>query len=108
MYKMYAMAVGEGQEKYVWELSVTPMGYFTGAIENRSCGVSHGDYHDYFAWRKCGMSEKQVTFTLDGIIERHGGIIRALVRSRLFPNLHCHGKVLYIMHDRIFEKCGDY
>jgi hypothetical protein len=29
----------EGQEKYVRELSVTPMEYFTGAIEN-------------FAWRK--------------------------------------------------------
>jgi hypothetical protein len=30
------------------ELSITPMGYFTGAIENHSCGVSHGNY---FAWR---------------------------------------------------------
>jgi hypothetical protein len=39
----------EGQEKYLRELSITPVGYFTGAIKNHSCGVSHGNY---FAWRK--------------------------------------------------------
>jgi hypothetical protein len=39
----------EGQEKYLLELSITPVGYFTGAIENHSHGVSHGNY---FAWRK--------------------------------------------------------
>jgi hypothetical protein len=50
-----------GQEKYVRELSVTPMGYLTGAIDNRSCGVSH---RDYFAWRNGDFPK--VSFTLDG------------------------------------------
>jgi hypothetical protein len=39
----------EGREKYVRELWVTSVGYFTGAIGNRSRGVPHGDY---FAWQK--------------------------------------------------------
>jgi hypothetical protein len=41
----------EGQEKYLRELSITPVGYFTGAgaIKNHSRAVSHGNY---FAWRK--------------------------------------------------------
>jgi hypothetical protein len=39
----------EGQEKYLRELSITPVGYFTGAIKNHSCAVSH---RHYFAWRK--------------------------------------------------------
>jgi hypothetical protein len=34
----------EGREKYVRELSVTPVGYFTGAIENSSRGVSPWDF----------------------------------------------------------------
>jgi hypothetical protein len=33
----------ECQEKYLWELSITPVGYFTGAI-NHSRGVLHGSY----------------------------------------------------------------
>jgi hypothetical protein len=39
----------EGQEKYLRELSITPVGYFTGAIKNHFCAVSH---RNYFAWRK--------------------------------------------------------
>jgi hypothetical protein len=39
----------EGQEKYFRELSITPVGYFTGAIKNHSRAVSH---RNYFAWRK--------------------------------------------------------
>jgi hypothetical protein len=37
----------EGQEKYLRELSITPVGYFTGAIKNHSRAVSH---MNYFAW----------------------------------------------------------
>jgi hypothetical protein len=44
------------QEKYLRELSITPVGYFTGAIKNHSRAVSH---RNYFAWRKCGISEEQ-------------------------------------------------
>jgi hypothetical protein len=32
------------------------VGYFTGAIKNHSCAVSH---RNYFAWRKWGISEEQ-------------------------------------------------
>jgi hypothetical protein len=32
--------VSEGQEKYLRELSITPVGYFTGAIKNHSRAVS--------------------------------------------------------------------
>jgi hypothetical protein len=32
----------EGQEKYLWEQSITPVRYFTGAIKNHSRAVSHG------------------------------------------------------------------
>jgi hypothetical protein len=39
----------EGQEKYLRELSITPVGYITGAIKNHSRAVSH---RIYFAWRK--------------------------------------------------------
>jgi hypothetical protein len=39
----------DGQEKELRELSITPVGYFTGAIKNHSCAVSH---RNYFAWRK--------------------------------------------------------
>jgi hypothetical protein len=60
----------EGLEKYVWELSVTPMGYFTGTIENPSCHV----LWDYFACENevlVFQSNKndfpKVSFTLDGI-----------------------------------------
>jgi hypothetical protein len=38
-----------GQEKYLRELSITPVGYFTGAIKNHSRAVSH---RNYFAWLK--------------------------------------------------------
>jgi hypothetical protein len=34
----------EGQEKYLRELSITPVGYFTGAIKNHSRAVSHRNY----------------------------------------------------------------
>jgi hypothetical protein len=51
------------QEKYIRELSVTPVEYSTGAIENHSCGVSNRDYTRYFR----GMIFSKVTFTLDGI-----------------------------------------
>jgi hypothetical protein len=37
-------------------ISVTPVGNFTGAIENRSNVVSQGDY---LAWQKLGISEQQ-------------------------------------------------
>jgi hypothetical protein len=54
------------QEKYLQELSVTPMGYFTEAMSlpsgtsrklnhSRGTAVSH---RDYFAWRKWGISEQ--------------------------------------------------
>jgi hypothetical protein len=33
----------EGQEKYLRELSITPVGYFTGAITNHSRAVSHSE-----------------------------------------------------------------
>jgi hypothetical protein len=33
-----------GQEKYLRELSITPVGYFIGAIKNHSCAVSHRNY----------------------------------------------------------------
>jgi hypothetical protein len=49
-------AYSEGQEKYLRELSITPVGYFTGAIKNHSHAVSH---RNYFAWRKLGISEEQ-------------------------------------------------
>jgi hypothetical protein len=39
--------ISEGQEKYLRELSITPVGYFTGVIKNHSCGVS---LRNYFAW----------------------------------------------------------
>jgi hypothetical protein len=32
----------EGQEKYLRELSITPVGYFTGAIKNHSCACPTG------------------------------------------------------------------
>jgi hypothetical protein len=51
------MGISEGQEKYLRELSITPVGYFTGAIKNHSrVVVSH---RNYFAWRKWGISEEQ-------------------------------------------------
>jgi hypothetical protein len=37
---LWHLAGSEGHEKYVRELSVTPVEYFMGAIKNRSCGVS--------------------------------------------------------------------
>jgi hypothetical protein len=38
----------EDQEKYLRELSITPVGYFTGAIKKSLlCGVPR----NYFAWR---------------------------------------------------------
>jgi hypothetical protein len=49
----------EGQEKYLRELSITPVGYI---VLHRSykkslpCSVPHGNY---FAWRKLGISEEQ-------------------------------------------------
>jgi hypothetical protein len=42
---------------YVRELSVTPVGYFTGAIENTGT-ILHGENEDDFP---------KVSFTLDGI-----------------------------------------
>jgi hypothetical protein len=42
--------VSEGQEKYFWELSIIPVGYFTGAIKNHCRD---------FAWRKSGILEQQ-------------------------------------------------
>jgi hypothetical protein len=45
----------EGQDKYLRELSITPVGYFTGAIKNHSRAVSR----NYFAWQKWGISEEQ-------------------------------------------------
>jgi hypothetical protein len=50
----------EGQEKYLRELSITPVGYFTGARKNHSRAVSH---RNYFAWRKWGISEEQEWFS---------------------------------------------
>jgi hypothetical protein len=47
--------ISEGQEKYLRELSITPVGYFTGAIKNHSRAVFH---RNYFAWRKWGISEE--------------------------------------------------
>jgi hypothetical protein len=51
--------ISEGHEKYLREISITPVGYFTGAItpvgyftgaiKNHLCAVSH---RNYFAWRK--------------------------------------------------------
>jgi hypothetical protein len=52
--------LSEGQEKYLREPSITPVGYFTGAIENHSRVVSH---RNYFAWRKLGISEEQEWFS---------------------------------------------
>jgi hypothetical protein len=43
------------------EISVTPVGYFTGAIENRSCGVNRNDF-------------PKVSFTLDGIWRHMGAL----------------------------------
>jgi hypothetical protein len=45
--------VSEGQEKYLRELSITPVGYFTGAIKNHSLGcptgtILHGEILRYF------------------------------------------------------------
>jgi hypothetical protein len=51
-----ATRCSERQEKYLRELSITPVGYFTGAIQNHSSAVSH---RNYFEWRKCGISEEQ-------------------------------------------------
>jgi hypothetical protein len=56
----YFWVHSEGQEKYLRELSVTPVGYFTGAIKIHSRAVSH---RNYFAWRKWGISEKQEWFS---------------------------------------------
>jgi hypothetical protein len=53
-------SISEGQEKYLRELSITPVGYFTGAINNHSHAVSH---RNYFAWRKWGISEEQEWFS---------------------------------------------
>jgi hypothetical protein len=39
----------EGQEKYLREPSITPVGYFMGDIKNHSRAVSH---RNYFACRK--------------------------------------------------------
>jgi hypothetical protein len=50
----------EGQEKYLREPSITPVGYFTEAIKNNSRAVSH---RDYCAWRKWGISEEQEWFS---------------------------------------------
>jgi hypothetical protein len=41
--------ISEGQEKYLRELSITPVVNFTGAIKNHSRAVSH---RNYFAWQK--------------------------------------------------------
>jgi hypothetical protein len=48
------------QEKYFGELSITPVGYFTGAIKNHSRAVSH---RNYFAWRKWFISDEQELFS---------------------------------------------
>jgi hypothetical protein len=50
----------EGREKYLRELSITPVGYFTGAIKNHSRAVSH---RNYFAWPKWRISEEQEWFS---------------------------------------------
>jgi hypothetical protein len=44
----------EGQEKYLRELSITPVGYFTGAIKNHSRAVSHRNYFARY-FRGTGM-----------------------------------------------------
>jgi hypothetical protein len=60
----------EVQEKYLRDLSITPVGNFTGTIKNHSRAVSH---RNYFAWRKTryfrgtGMVFPKVSFTLDVI-----------------------------------------
>jgi hypothetical protein len=46
---MYSGFNSEAQEKYLRELLITPVGYFTGAMKNHSRAVSR---KNYFAWRK--------------------------------------------------------
>jgi hypothetical protein len=61
----------EGQEKYVRELSVTSVGYFMEAIENRSRGVSipgtilHGE-NEIFQSNRNDFPNVTCSFTLDG------------------------------------------
>jgi hypothetical protein len=52
----------EGQEKYLRELSITPVGYFTGATKNHSRAVSH---RNYFAWQKAKMRYFRGTGVMD-------------------------------------------
>jgi hypothetical protein len=62
------VACSEGQEKYLRVLSITPVGYFTGAIKNHSRAVSH---RNYFVWQNEVFQRMNdfpnVSFTLDVI-----------------------------------------
>jgi hypothetical protein len=61
----------EGQEKYLRELSITPVGYFTGAIKNHSRAVSHGTgtilHGKNEAFQRNRNDFPKVSFTLDVI-----------------------------------------
>jgi hypothetical protein len=57
----------EGQEKYLRELSITPVGYFTGAIKNHSCPtgtILHGENE---VFQRNRNDFPKVSFTLDVI-----------------------------------------
>jgi hypothetical protein len=60
--------ISEGQEKYLRELSITPVGYFTGAIKNHSRVVSHRNYFARY-FRGTGMIFPRLAllYTLDVI-----------------------------------------
>jgi hypothetical protein len=60
----------EGQEKYLRELSITPVGYFTGAIKNHSRAVSHRNYNlhgENEVFQRNRNDFPKVSFTLDVI-----------------------------------------
>jgi hypothetical protein len=66
----------EGQEKYLQELSITPVGYFTGAIENHSCGCPMGTiFHGENKVFQSNRSDfPMVSFTLNGIWRHMGAL----------------------------------
>jgi hypothetical protein len=63
----------EGQEKYVWELSVTPVGYFTGAISH-SRGVLHGSYQSLPWGTSRELSVTPVGYFMGAVENRSRGV----------------------------------
>jgi hypothetical protein len=61
---VYVTTGSEGQEKYLWERSITPVGYFTGAMKITPVPILHGENE---VFQRNRNDFPKVSFTLDVI-----------------------------------------